>query len=169
MNERTFKWTDESIFDYASWAEGQPFCDKVNLCSLVLICRSSQSDHKKMKAKPIGEKQRQVCVIDLTDDVAVEKAYLSTLRNDTGTMRAHDADQLVEILFHDEISSVRTLVQRMKTIRKVSAEASLAKGIACATLVLTFLLCFIVFYLYRVQNSYLHLKHVTNAQRDVSD
>ena len=168
VTDKSFKWSDHSTFDYASWADGQPNCPTF-ICSLIVTVDESQSDRRKMKAVPIMEKHRQVCKIELSDDVAIEKAYLSTLRNGSGVMQSHDAEQLVEILFNDEISSVRTLVQRMKTIRRVSHEAGQARVIACMTFVFTILLAFVVFHIYKVQNSYLHLKQLTSEQRDIND
>lgn len=167
-NDNTFKWSDNSAFDYASWTIGQPSCPTFK-CSLILIAEDSRTDRRKMKAVPVFEKNRQICKIDLSDDVAIEKAYLSTLRNESGFMRGHDAEQLIKILFDDEISSVRTLVSRMKAIKKVASDAGQARSIACVSLVLTAILAFVVVYVYRVQNSYLHIKQLTSEQRDVND
>ena len=168
INDKTFEWSDGSIFDYADWSTSQPDCPTF-VCSLVLVCRQSQTDHRKMKAEPIMNQHRQVCRIDLSNDAAVEQAYLATMRNESGVMRDQDADQLVRILFNDDIGDVRTLVRRIKLLRRVSADVVVAKGAAAVSLLLSLLLAFIVLYVYKVQNSYLHNRHVQVVSRNVTD
>lgn len=169
VDGKTFRWSDGSEFDYANWIPGQPDCVNYK-CSLILIAQISQSDHLKMKADKVFNKHRQVCVIDMEDDAAVEKAYQSCLRNESGIFTQQDAGQLAGILFgDDDVSDVMTVVRRMKTIKRVSDDVKLVKVISCIPFVVSVILLFVVYYIYKMQNSYLHLKQSTSIQRDVSD